>query len=164
MFYLLIQAPGPHFPNEIRSFGKRSGSGAGPDAAAQAVPCDTLAPMNPRKAFRDLLRRPRLLVAPGCYDGLSARLVEAAGFEAAYLSGGAVARSMGLPDIGLVSLPEILDRVRQVTAAVRIPVIADADTGYGNAINLVRAVREFEQTGVAAIHLEDQVTPKRCGH
>lgn len=120
--------------------------------------------MNPRKVFRQLLQRSRLLVAPGCFDGLSARLVEAAGFEAAYLSGGAVARSMGIPDIGLVSLSEILDRARQVAAAVRIPVIADADTGYGNAINLVRAVREFEQTGVAAIHLEDQITPKRCGH
>jgi 2-methylisocitrate lyase-like PEP mutase family enzyme len=104
------------------------------------------------------------LVAPGCFDGLSARLVEEAGFEAAYLSGGAVARSMGIPDIGLVTMSEVIERAAQVVAAVKIPIIADADTGYGNAVNLVRSVREFERTGVAAIHIEDQITPKRCGH
>jgi 2-methylisocitrate lyase-like PEP mutase family enzyme len=111
-----------------------------------------------------LLNRDRLLIAPGCFDGLSARLVQEAGFEAAYLSGGAVARSMGIPDIGLVTMSESLERAAQVVAAITLPVIADADTGYGNAINLVRTVREFERTGVAAIHIEDQITPKRCGH
>jgi 2-methylisocitrate lyase-like PEP mutase family enzyme len=111
-----------------------------------------------------LFKRERLLVAPGCFDGLSARLVEEAGFEAAYLSGGAVARSMGIPDIGLVTMSEVIERAAQVVAAVKIPIIADADTGYGNAVNLVRSVREFERTGVAAIHIEDQITPKRCGH
>ncbi len=120
--------------------------------------------MNSRQTLRQLLKRDRLLVAPGCFDGLSARLVEEAGFEAAYLSGGAVARSMGIPDIGLVTLSETIDRAAQVVAAVKIPIIADADTGYGNAVNLVRTVREFERTGVAAIHIEDQITPKRCGH
>ncbi|HEU4339943.1 MAG TPA: isocitrate lyase/phosphoenolpyruvate mutase family protein [Candidatus Binatia bacterium] len=120
--------------------------------------------MNPRQTFKQLLKREKLLVAPGCFDGLSARLVEEAGFEAAYLSGGAVARSMGIPDIGLVTMSESIERAAQVTSAVKIPVIADADTGYGNAINLVRTVREFERAGVAAIHIEDQITPKRCGH
>ena len=120
--------------------------------------------MNSRQTLRQLLKRDRLLVAPGCFDGLSARLVEEAGFAAAYLSGGAVARSMGIPDIGLVTLSETIDRAAQVVAAVKIPIIADADTGYGNAVNLVRTVREFERTGVAAIHIEDQITPKRCGH
>src|ERR671931_723070 len=120
--------------------------------------------MNSRKTLKSLLRRDKLLVAPGCFDGLSARLVEEAGFEAAYLSGGAVARSMGLPDIGLVTMSEVIERAAQVVSAVRIPVIADADTGYGNAINLVRTVREYERAGVAAIHIEDQITPKRCGH
>src|SRR5512132_2906340 len=120
--------------------------------------------MNPRQVLRQLLKRDKLLVAPGCFDGLSARLVEEAGFEAAYLSGGAVARSMGIPDIGLVTMSEVIERAVQVVSAVRIPVIGDADTGYGNAVNLVRAVREFERTGVAAIHIEDQITPKRCGH
>jgi 2-methylisocitrate lyase-like PEP mutase family enzyme len=120
--------------------------------------------MAPRKVFKQLLNRGKLLVAPGCFDGLSARLVAEAGFEAAYLSGGAVARSMGIPDIGLVTMSEVIERAAQVVAVLNIPVIADADTGYGNAINLVRTVREYERIGVAAIHIEDQITPKRCGH
>jgi 2-methylisocitrate lyase-like PEP mutase family enzyme len=120
--------------------------------------------MKSRQTFKQLLQRDRLLVAPGCFDGLSARLIQEAGFEAAYLSGGAVARSMGIPDIGLVTLSEVIDRAAQVASVVNIPIIADADTGYGNAVNLVRAVREFERSGVAAIHIEDQITPKRCGH
>jgi 2-methylisocitrate lyase-like PEP mutase family enzyme len=120
--------------------------------------------MNSRQLLKQLFKRDRLLVAPVCFDGLSARLIEEAGFEAAYLSGGAVARSMGIPDIGLVTMSEVIDRAAQVVAAVKIPIIADADTGYGNAVNLVRSVREFERTGVAAIHIEDQITPKRCGH
>jgi 2-methylisocitrate lyase-like PEP mutase family enzyme len=120
--------------------------------------------MSSRKTLKELLERQRLLVAPGCFDGLSARLVESAGFEAAYLSGGAVARSLGIPDIGLVTLSETIERAAQVVATVKLPIIADADTGYGNAVNLVRTVREFERVGVAAIHIEDQITPKRCGH
>jgi 2-methylisocitrate lyase-like PEP mutase family enzyme len=120
--------------------------------------------MTPRQTLRQLLKRNQLLVAPGCFDGLSARLVEEAGFDAAYLSGGAVARSMGIPDIGLVTMSESIERAAQVVSAIRIPLIADADTGYGNAVNLWRTVREFERAGVAAIHIEDQITPKRCGH
>ncbi len=120
--------------------------------------------MGPRQTLKQLLKRSELLVAPGCFDGLSARLAQEAGFAAAYLSGGAVARSMGMPDIGLVTMSEAVERAAQIVSAITIPVIADADTGYGNAVNLVRAVREFERTGVAAIHIEDQITPKRCGH
>ena len=120
--------------------------------------------MSPRQTLKKLLQRDKMLIAPGCFDGLSARLVEEAGFEAAYLSGGAVARSMGIPDIGLVTMSEAIERAGQVVSAIKIPIIADADTGYGNAVNLVRTVREFERIGVAAIHIEDQVTPKRCGH
>lgn len=120
--------------------------------------------MNSRQLLKRLLGRDELLIAPGCFDGLSARLVEEAGFEAAYLSGGAVARSLGIPDIGLVTMSETIERAAQVVAAVKLPIIADADTGYGNAVNLVRTVREFERIGVAAIHIEDQITPKRCGH
>jgi len=120
--------------------------------------------MTARQTLKQLLKLNKLLVAPGCFDGLSARLVQEAGFEAAYLSGGAVARSMGIPDIGLVTMSESIDRAVQVVSAINIPVIADADTGYGNAVNLVRSVREFERAGVAAIHIEDQITPKRCGH
>ena len=120
--------------------------------------------MNLRQSLKKLLNRKQLLVAPGCFDGLSARLVQEAGFEAAYLSGGAIARSMGIPDIGLVTMSESIERAAQIVSAIQIPVIADADTGYGNAVNLVRSVREFERIGVAAIHIEDQITPKRCGH
>jgi len=120
--------------------------------------------MNLRQTLKKLLNRKQLLVAPGCFDGLSARLVQEAGFEAAYLSGGAMARSMGIPDIGLVTMSESIERAAQIVSAIQIPVIADADTGYGNAVNLVRSVREFERIGVAAIHIEDQITPKRCGH
>jgi len=120
--------------------------------------------MNARQILKQLLRRDQLLVAPGCFDGLSARLVQEAGFEAAYLSGGAVARSIGIPDIGLVTMSESIERAAQVVSVINLPIIADADTGYGNAVNLVRTVREFERAGVAAIHIEDQITPKRCGH
>ncbi len=120
--------------------------------------------MTARQLFRQFLKRNKLIVAPGCFDGLSARLVQEAGFEAAYLSGGALARSMGIPDIGLVTMSEVIERAAQVTSVVDLPVIADADTGYGNAVNLVRTVRAYERAGVAAIHIEDQVTPKRCGH
>jgi 2-methylisocitrate lyase-like PEP mutase family enzyme len=120
--------------------------------------------MSPRQTLKQLLKRDKLLVAPGCFDGLSARLVQEAGFESAYLSGGAVARSMGIPDIGLVTMSESIERAAQVVSVIKIPIIADADTGYGNALNLVRTVREFERAGVAAIHIEDQITPKRCGH
>ena len=120
--------------------------------------------MTTRQTLKQLLKRNKLLVAPGCFDGLSARLVQEAGFEAAYLSGGAVARSMGIPDIGLVTMSESIERAAQVASAIKIPIIADADTGYGNAVNLVRTVREFERAGVSAIHIEDQITPKRCGH
>ena len=120
--------------------------------------------MSARKTLRMLIARKSLLIAPGAFDGLSARLVEQAGFAAVYLSGGAVARGAGFPDLGLMTLSEVIERARQVVAAVKIPVIADADTGYGNALSVVRTVREFERAGVAAIHIEDQVTPKRCGH
>jgi 2-methylisocitrate lyase-like PEP mutase family enzyme len=114
--------------------------------------------------LRQLLASGRTLVAPGVFDGLSARLTEQAGFAAVYASGGAVARSAGVPDLGLLSLSEIVARLEMIVDAVEIPVIADADTGYGNALNVQRAVRAFERAGVAALHLEDQTFPKKCGH
>jgi 2-methylisocitrate lyase-like PEP mutase family enzyme len=105
------------------------------------------------------------VLAPGCYDALGARLIEEAGFSAAYMTGfGSAASRLGRPDIGLMSLPEMVDNARRIASAVDIPVIADADTGYGNAINVIRTVREYEAAGVAAIHIEDQVMPKKCGH
>jgi 2-methylisocitrate lyase-like PEP mutase family enzyme len=106
----------------------------------------------------------RTVVAPGAFDGLSARLVEQAGFAAVYASGGAIARSIGVPDLGLISLAEIVGRLAAMVEAVGVPVVADADTGYGNALNAQRAARDFERAGVAAFHLEDQTFPKKCGH
>lgn len=114
--------------------------------------------------LRELLRGGDVIVAPGVWDGLSARLVARAGFVAAYATGGGIARSMGYPDLGLLSLSEIVDRLANIVEHAGVPVIADADTGYGNALNAQRAVREFERAGVAALHLEDQTFPKRCGH
>ncbi len=105
-----------------------------------------------------------VFVAPGCFDGLSARLIEQAGFPIAYASGGAISRGTGMPDLGLLSVTEMSDRMAQICDAVEIPVIADADTGYGNALNARRAVTQFMRAGVAAIHLEDQTFPKKCGH
>jgi 2-methylisocitrate lyase-like PEP mutase family enzyme len=111
-----------------------------------------------------LLRAGDVVVAPGVWDGLSARLVARAGFPAVYATGGGIARSMGYPDLGLLSLSEIASRLANIVEHAGVPVIADADTGYGNALNAQRAVREFERAGVAALHLEDQTFPKRCGH
>src|SRR6188472_840008 len=103
------------------------------------------------------------LVAPGCYDALSARLIEQAGFEAVYMTGfGTAASLLGRPDVGLVTMSEMVDNARRIARACALPVIAD--TGFGNAINVVRTVQEYERAGVAAFHIEDQVSPKRCGH
>ena len=119
----------------------------------------------PRTRLRELLAGPGALRAPGAYDGLSARLVEQAGFDAVYMTGfGTSATLLGRPDVGLLTQTEMVDNARRMVQAVDVPVIADADTGYGNPVNVVRTVREYEQAGVAAIQLEDQVAPKRCGH
>jgi 2-methylisocitrate lyase-like PEP mutase family enzyme len=114
--------------------------------------------------LRTLLESNRITVAPGAYDGLSARLVEQAGFPAVYASGGAIARSAGVPDLGLLSMTAIADRLASMVDVIGVPVIADADTGYGNALNAQAAARAFERAGIAAFHLEDQTFPKRCGH
>jgi 2,3-dimethylmalate lyase len=115
--------------------------------------------------LRERFEAGETVLAPGCYDALGARLVEEAGFPAAYMTGfGSSAGRLGRPDIGLMSLPEMVDNARRIVQAVDIPVVADADTGYGNSINVIHTVREYEAAGVAAIHLEDQVTPKKCGH
>ncbi len=106
-----------------------------------------------------------MVLAPGCYDPLGARLIEEAGFPAVYMTGfGTAAGRLGRPDVGLLTLSEMVDNARRIADAVDLPVIADADTGYGNPLNVIRTVREYEAAGVAAIHLEDQVMPKKCGH
>jgi 2-methylisocitrate lyase-like PEP mutase family enzyme len=120
--------------------------------------------MTTRRQMRQLISRAGYTMVPGAYDTLTARLVEAAGFEAVYLTGGGYSRANGYPDLGLLTLNENARFIGLTVEAVGIPVIADADTGYGNALNVIRTVREFEKSGVAAFHLEDQVSPKKCGH
>src|ERR1700720_1332736 len=120
--------------------------------------------MTPRQELRRLIGETGYTMVPGAYDSLTARLVEAAGFAAVYLTGGGHSRASGYPDLGLLSLTENVQFIGRTVEAVAIPVIADADTGYGNAINVIRTVREYEKTGVAGFHIEDQVSPKKCGH
>jgi 2-methylisocitrate lyase-like PEP mutase family enzyme len=120
--------------------------------------------MSMRQQMRRLIARQGYTMVPGAHDTLTARLVEAAGFEAVYLTGGGYSRANGYPDLGLLTLGENVRFIAATVEAVEIPVIADADTGYGNALNVIRTVREYEKTGVAAFHLEDQISPKKCGH
>jgi 2,3-dimethylmalate lyase len=118
-----------------------------------------------RSRLAELIAAGDMVLAPGCYDPLGARLIEEAGFPAVYMTGfGTAAGRLGRPDVGLLTLSEMVDNARRIAQAVSVPVIADADTGYGNPLNVIRTVHEYEAAGVAAIHLEDQVTPKKCGH
>src|SRR5271163_3554979 len=120
--------------------------------------------MTVRQTMRHLIARTGYTMVPGAYDTLTARLVEQAGFAAVYLTGGGYSRANGYPDMGLLTLGENVRFIGLTVEAVAIPVIADADTGYGNALNVIRTVREYEKAGVAAFHIEDQVSPKKCGH
>jgi 2-methylisocitrate lyase-like PEP mutase family enzyme len=115
--------------------------------------------------LRERLKHPPLLLAPGVYDALTALLAEQAGFEAVYLSGASIAYTrLGRPDLGLVTASEVADTLQNIRERVSIPIIVDADTGFGNALNVARTVKQFERAGATVIQLEDQVTPKRCGH
>jgi 2-methylisocitrate lyase-like PEP mutase family enzyme len=114
--------------------------------------------------LRQLLRREQLLVAPGAYDCITARTIAQAGFDAVYMTGAGTAATLGYPDYGLLTMSEMADTAGRLAAAVDIPVIADADTGYGNELNATRTVREYERRGVAGLHIEDQGFPKKCGH
>ncbi|MEX0450523.1 oxaloacetate decarboxylase [Spiribacter sp. 218] len=120
--------------------------------------------MSAAKQLRQLIADNPPVVAPGAFDGLSARLVEQASFSAVYATGGGIARSTGVPDLGLMSLDEITRRLEEMVDVTGIPLIADADTGHGNALNAQKTARAFERAGVAGFHLEDQVFPKKCGH
>ncbi|MBL8839055.1 MAG: isocitrate lyase/phosphoenolpyruvate mutase family protein [Alphaproteobacteria bacterium] len=115
--------------------------------------------------LRDLLAGPDIVVAPGIYDGLTALLVERAGFPAAYMSGASLAYTRyAMPDIGLIGMSEVADQLAAIRERATLPIIVDIDTGFGNALNVARTVRTFETNGASALQLEDQVTPKRCGH
>ena len=120
--------------------------------------------MNSIPSLRQQLQANGMVVAPGAYDGLGARLIEQGGFSAVYMTGAGTSVARGYPDFGLLTMSEMVDNAAVMARSVRIPLIADADTGYGNVLNVVRTVREYEARGVAAIHIEDQVAPKRCGH
>lgn len=118
-----------------------------------------------RRRFKTRIKQKPIIVAPGCYDAFSARLIEYAGFEAAYMTGAGVSAALaGFPDIGLLSMSEMVDQARRINDAVELPLISDADTGYGGALNVYRTIRQFETAGVCAVHIEDQELPKRCGH
>jgi 2-methylisocitrate lyase-like PEP mutase family enzyme len=114
--------------------------------------------------LRALLRGEAMVIAPGAYDGLTAKLVAQAGFPAVYMTGAGTSVSHGYPDFGLLTMSEMVENAARIVRSVDVPVIADADTGYGNELNVFRTVQEYEQRGVAGIHIEDQVTPKKCGH
>ncbi len=120
--------------------------------------------MTKASQLRELLRNDGMVTAPGAYDCITARVIQQAGFSTVYMTGAGTAAMLGYPDYGLVTMSEMVDNAGRIAAAVSTPVIADADTGYGNELNVVRTVREYEQRGVAGIHLEDQGFPKKCGH
>jgi 2-methylisocitrate lyase-like PEP mutase family enzyme len=120
--------------------------------------------MTQASRFRALLHRDGMVVAPGAYDCITAKLIEQAGFAAVYMTGAGTAATLGYPDFGLVTMSEMVANAGRIATAVELPVIADADTGYGNELNAFRTVREFERSGVAGIHIEDQEFPKKCGH
>lgn len=117
-----------------------------------------------RTTLREQLNKGSIIIAPGAYDAIGAKLIQEAGFSAVYMTGAGTSASKGYPDFGLLTMTEMVDNASIMAKAVDIPIISDADTGYGNELNVTRAVREFERQGVAAIHIEDQVSPKRCGH
>ncbi|MGC8518278.1 MAG: methylisocitrate lyase [Steroidobacteraceae bacterium] len=114
--------------------------------------------------FGALVRRGPILPLPGAYNGLAALQAKRAGFEALYLSGAAMSASMGLPDLGIITVEDVCGFIRQVSRASALPVLVDGDTGYGEALNVMHMVRAFEEAGAAAVHIEDQVLPKKCGH
>ncbi|GGZ51078.1 2-methylisocitrate lyase [Streptomyces inusitatus] len=117
-----------------------------------------------RRAFRRRLESGELLRMPGAFNPLSARLIERRGFDGVYVSGAVLSADLGLPDIGLTTLTEVAGRTRQITRVTDLPTLADADTGFGEPMNVARTVQEFEDAGLAGLHIEDQVNPKRCGH
>ena len=120
--------------------------------------------MNAGDRLRSLLRKEGILRMPGAHNGMAALQAKRAGFEALYLSGAAMSASMGLPDLGIITVEDVSFFIRQVSRASGLPVLVDGDTGYGEALNVMNMVRAFEAAGAAAVHIEDQVLPKKCGH
>jgi 2-methylisocitrate lyase-like PEP mutase family enzyme len=119
--------------------------------------------MNSAGRLREMLRQD-MVIAPGAYDCITARAIELGGFGAVYMTGAGTAATLGYPDFGLLTMSEMAENAGRIATAVKLPVIADADTGYGNELNVIRTVREYEKRGVAGLHIEDQAFPKKCGH
>lgn len=120
--------------------------------------------MSAPKSLREQISSGKMVIAPGAYDCITARLIEQAGFPAVYMTGAGTSATLGYPDYGLVTMSEMVGNASRIAASINLPLISDADTGYGNELNMYRTVREFERAGVTAIHVEDQVFPKKCGH
>ncbi|MEZ5854059.1 MAG: isocitrate lyase/PEP mutase family protein [Hyphomicrobiaceae bacterium] len=116
------------------------------------------------KSLREMINSGPMVVAPGAYDCITARLIEQAGFPAVYMTGAGTSAAHGLPDYGLLTMSEMVANARRITSTITVPLVSDSDTGYGNELNAYRTVQEFERAGVSAIHIEDQVFPKKCGH
>jgi 2-methylisocitrate lyase-like PEP mutase family enzyme len=120
--------------------------------------------MSTQRKLREMISSGPMVVAPGAYDCITARLIEQAGFSAVYMTGAGTSAAHGLPDYGLLTMTEMVANARRITSSITVPLVSDSDTGYGNELNAYRTVQEFERAGVQAIHIEDQVFPKKCGH
>jgi len=121
--------------------------------------------VKPTKSLRKILAEEKTILVPGAYDALSAKILKQAGFRVVYMTGSGVTASLtGMPDVGILTMTEMVNQARNIVTAIDMPLICDADNGYGNPINVIRTVKEYERAGVAGIHIEDQVAPKKCGH
>src|SRR5262249_8506023 len=147
-----------------RTWGVRAGR-PGRRADGDATPAADVSGTMTMTSLRTLFAKPPIVVAPGCYDALTALMIERAGFAAAYFSGASLAYTrFGRPDIGLISMSEVADAVAAIRERMALPLIVDADTGFGNALNVMRTVKTMARAGASALQLEDQTSPKRCGH
>ena len=120
--------------------------------------------MSQAAKFKAMLKSGKMIVAPGAIDCITGKLIEQAGFEAVYMTGAGTSATLGYPDYGLVTMTEMVANASRIANSIQVPLISDSDTGYGNELNMFRTVQEFERAGIAAIHVEDQVFPKKCGH
>src|SRR5215213_5789565 len=151
-------------PAMLRLSGGATGASAQGANAMTYLVADDLPTAPAGKRFRALLAHPGILQMPGVHNGQAALQAKAAGFEALYLSGAAMTASMGIPDLGMITVDEVCFFIRQITRSSGLPLLVDGDTGYGEALNAMHMVRSFEDAGAAAVHLEDQLLPKKCGH
>src|SRR5690606_14471720 len=156
--------PGRGGPALDRRQARRAGHGAGAEGTVLAMLYAQTSPSEKRRAFRERLSSGELLRFPGAFNPLSARLIERKGFDGVYISGAVLSADLGLPDIGLTTLTEVAGRGQQIARMTELPAIIDADTGFGEPMNVARTIQTLEDSGLAGMHIEDQINPKRCGH